>query len=387
MDKVRLGVVGTGGMGQGHLGYFKNLKEAELTAICDIDPDVLKRVSEKYPEAKAYTDYRDLLADGVCDGIIIATPHYFHPPIAIEGFRRGVHVLSEKPMAVYTKAAREAIDFHRTHAPNLVFTVMFMTRTHGLWRKAKEIMSSGQLGELRRISCLNTNWFRSQAYYNSGGWRATWGGEGGGVLLNQCPHNLDLITWLVGLPSRVTATVGIGKYHKIEVEDEVSAIFEFANGATGQFVTTTGEAPGSNHFEIAGDMGKMVITDGKIELILNTSSTQEFSDTTKDMWAGPPSNRVEVEIPPTLSFGHQDITQNFINAILHGEELIVKPEDGILGLMLGNALLMSGLKKRPVDIPFDDDEYKAMIEDLAAKSTYKKVVQAADGANIEDSFH
>jgi len=375
MDKVRLAVVGTGIMGQAHLGHMKEVQGAEVTAVCDTDPETLKKVSEEYPEAKAYDNHRRLIADGAADGVLIATPHYFHPPIAIDCFKKGIHVLSEKPIAVHTKGAKKAVRFHKKHAANLVYTVMFMSRTYPVWTKAKSILDSGRLGEIRRVSWIITNWFRTQAYYDSSGWRATWGGEGGGVLLNQCPHNLDLLTWFTGLPRRVTADIAIGKYHGIEVEDEVSALLEYENGATGQFVTTTGEAPGTNRLEIVGDLGRMVVENGKIDLLTTASSVQVFCDTSRELFAAPGFEREEVEIAPRFGTGHKEIVQNFVNAILRGEDLIVKAEEAIQGLALGNAMLMSGLKKRPVEIPFDDDEYACMIEKMAARSVSRKATR------------
>lgn len=371
-------------MGEHHCRTFPSIEGAELSAVCDVDPERLKMVSEKHG-VPGFADHREILEKDLCDAVVIATPHYHHPPIAIDAFRKGKHVMCEKPIGVYTQQAKEAIAEHAQH-PGLVFGVMFQLRAAGIYKKVKDLVESGELGPLVRVVWMNTDWYRTQAYYDSGGWRATWSGEGGGVLLNQCPHSLDLLQWLTGMPNRLRAFCSLGKMHTIEVEDDVTAYLEYGNGATGVFLTTTGEAPGTGRQEIAGTQGKVVLENGKITFVRNRVPCDEFIRTSPEGFSSPEAWTVEV--PPARGEGrHEEITQNFVNAILKGEKLVAPGEEAIHSLALGNAMILSGLKDKWVDIPFDDAEYKALIDDLCEKSTFKKQVNKLDDVDMEASFH
>ena len=248
MEKVRFGIIGIGNMGTGHVESIAggHIENAVLTAVCDVKEDRLAFVTEKYgADIATFTDYKELLASGLVDAILIATPHYLHPVIAIEAFEAGLHVLSEKPIGVYTKKVMEMYEVAKAH-PDQVFGIMYNQRTNPRYQKMREMLQGGELGELQRVVWIITNWYRTQSYYNSSAWRATWEGEVGGVLLNQCPHNLDLWQWICGMPKRVCGFLSFGKYHNIEVEDDATIYAEYANGATGLFISTTGEAPGTN---------------------------------------------------------------------------------------------------------------------------------------------
>ena len=278
MKTVRLGILGMGNMGSGHLENILNSKcpEVEVTAVCDLNPARLEfalgRLAEHrkckpdidYADIATFADGDEMFASGLIDAVIIAIPHYGHPVYAIKAMQAGLHVMCEKPAGVYTLQVREMIAEADKH-PELKFGMMFNQRTNHIYRKVKEIMDSGELGALRRTSWIITNWYRPQAYYDSGAWRATWSGEGGGVLLNQCPHNLDLFQWICGMPKLVDAKLHFGKWHDIEVEDDVTVYFEYENGATGTFITTTGDAPGTNRLEIVCDGGTIVTDGGSIQ--------------------------------------------------------------------------------------------------------------------------
>lgn len=384
MDKVRMAVIGIGGMGEHHCRSFNDIQGIELAAVCDVDPDRLKAIRKEY-DVPAFTDYRDILKGDVCDAVLIATPHYFHPPIAIEAFRAGKHVLSEKPAGVYTLQVEEVVREH-TKFPELVYGIMFQMRAAGLNKKVKDLIDSGEIGRLTRILWINTDWFRTQAYYDSGGWRATWAGEGGGVLLNQAPHSIDLLQWLVGMPRRVRAFLKLGLSHAIEVDDDVTAYLEWENGATGVFLTSTCEAPGTGRQEIIGTRGKIVITRGKITLVHNRIPMDEFIRNNESRFE--PPEAWTMEIPPARGTGvHQEITQNFVNAILKKEPLIAPGEEGLHSLALANAMILSGLKDKWVEIPFDGGEYKALLDELCARSTFKKTVRAAAAEDMNASFH
>ena len=257
-DKLKFAVIGVGIMGSSHVRDFSKSENISLAAICDIDPQRAQNAAAAH-NIPWYTDYKKMIDTEKLDGVIISTPHYFHTPIAIYAMQHGVNALSEKPEAVHVKDAHKMNDAFaeaRKKYPNLVFAIMFQQRTHGVYKKLKEMIDGGELGKLVRTTWIITDWFRTRSYYDNGGWRATWRGEGGGVLLNQCPHNLDLYQWLVGLPNKVTGFAAIGKYHNIEVEDEVTAFFQHENGMVGHFVTTTAESPGTNRLEIIGENGQ-----------------------------------------------------------------------------------------------------------------------------------
>ena len=384
MKQVRMAIIGVGGMGEHHCRSLSEVEGVELVAVCDIDRERLKFVCEKHG-VPGYTDYRAILEGDVCDAVLIATPHYAHPPITIEAFHHGKHVLCEKPLGVYTEQAEEAIDEHSKH-PELVFGIMFQMRTAGIYRKLKDLIDSGEIGTLTRMIWIDTAWFRSQAYYDSGGWRATWSGEGGGVLLNQCPHTLDLLQWLMGMPMRLCAFCSLGKNHDIEVEDEVTAYMEWENGATGTFVTTTSEAPGTSRQEITGTRGKIVVENGEIRFYRNRIPSDEFIETSKDLFGTPEAWKIAV--PPAQGEGsHIELIQNFVNAVLKGEQLVSPGEEGIHSLSLANAMLMSGLQDAWVEFPLDGSAYKKLLNKLCKNSRYKKKVRKLKDADMEASFH
>ncbi|MFW5799097.1 MAG: Gfo/Idh/MocA family protein, partial [Planctomycetota bacterium] len=278
MDKVKIAVIGVGGIGGSHLACIDRAENAQLVAVCDIIKDRADETAAKW-DVDAYYTHEELLEKADVDAITIGTPHYDHTPIAIHGLDAGKHVLTEKPIAVHVNDARKMIEAAERN-PEQVFSAMFQLRVNPMWQRAKKLIDEGELGTITRITWTVTTWFRSQTYYDSGGWRATWSGEGGGVLLNQCPHNLDILQWLGGLPETVLAHVAIGKDHHIEVEDEVIAILTYPGGATGTFITNTSEAPGSNRLEIAGDRGILVVEDGTLNFRRTTVSVKEFLKTT-----------------------------------------------------------------------------------------------------------
>lgn len=368
---VRLGVIGCGGMGNSHIGYFDKVAGMTFTAVADIRPEAVKKQLDLHPGLAGFSSGAALMASGKVDAVLIATPHYAHPLLTRLAFRRGLHVLCEKPVAVTALEAERTNQAYARLRRKPVFAAMFNQRTSTTWKKVKQMIDDGWLGSITRINWIITNWFRTQAYYNSGGWRATWAGEGGGVLLNQCPHNLDLFQWFAGMPETVTAQVALGKYHRIEVEDEVAALMTFKNGATGAFFTSTGESPGTNRLEITGDRGR-IVTDGgsSIEFVRTEQSVAEFCRTSRESFASAPASRMIIEAPPGPAWGgqHQQITQNFINAIREGEPLIAPGTEGIRGLELGNAMLMSGLLQRTVRLPTPRAAFARMIAGLARKA-------------------
>ncbi|WP_139902400.1 Gfo/Idh/MocA family protein [Clostridium thermarum] len=375
MNKVRIGIIGIGNMGSKHAEYLikGEVNGAELTAVCDVSPKRLEWARENSGEGvKLFDNPMALMDSGEVDAVLIATPHYDHPPLAIEGFNHGLHVLIEKPAGVYTKQVREmnkvALKSDR------VFGIMFNQRTNPLYQKLKDLIDSGELGDIKRTVWIITNWYRSQSYYNSGGWRATWAGEGGGVLLNQDPHQLDLWQWICGMPKRVRAFCSFGKYHDIEVEDDVTAYVEYENGATGLFVTSTGEAPGTNRLEISGNNGKIVSEDDKLTFWRLRESERDFNKRYTGGFGEPECWKIDIPINGKSTW-HKGITQNFVDAILKGSKLLAPGIEGIKGLEISNAMHLSAWTDSWADIPVNEDLFYDLLQERIEKSSYKKNVE------------
>ncbi len=376
MNTVRVGVIGFGNMGSTHAKcIFDGLTDGlKLTAVCDSDEAQRQKASKAFKGVAVFEDYRQLLASGLTDAVIIATPHYSHCPIAVDAFSAGQHVLTEKPAGVYTKQIKEMNS--SAEKSGKVFAVMFNQRTNMLFKKAHDMVHSGELGELKRMVWIVTNWYRTQQYYDSGDWRATWSGEGGGVLLNQAPHNLDLWQWICGMPRRLRGFCSVGKYHNIEVEDDATIYAEYENGATGTFITSTGESPGTNRLEISGTLGKIVIENGKLTHWRLSKSERDFCFESKENFAVIP--REVTEYPQTeKETAHKGILQNFANAILKGEKLIAPGCEGLNEVELSNAAYLSSWKDKWVELPVNCDEYYAELKarsdsSLGAKNPSQK---------------
>ena len=356
MDRVRLGVLGVGNMGNAHINNIKDGKcpEIEITAVCDIDENKINAAKEKLPGTCAFfKNALEMFESKLIDAILIAVPHYFHPEFAIEAFNNGIHVLSEKPAGVYTKQVKEMNAAALQH-PELKFGMMFNQRTDHIYRKMREIVSSGELGEIKRTNWIITDWYRPQAYYDSGAWRATWSGEGGGVLLNQCPHNLDLWQWICGMPQRVKSHMHFGKWHNIEVEDDVTTYVEYPNGATGTFITTTADFPGTNRFEITLEKGKLLAEDGKLKMWKLKESEPEFSKRNTIPFGQPEMEFSEVETDGK-SEQHVGVLNAFAAAILRKTDMIADGSEGLNGLTISNAMHLSSWTGETVELPFDDE--------------------------------
>lgn len=379
MEQIRLGIIGMGNMGSGHLRSILNGDSPRITvtAFADTDPEKLRRASELCPAAAAFDSAEKLLDSGLIDAALIAVPHYDHPRLAIECFSRGIHVMTEKPAGVFTRQVREMNEAAK--ASNVKFGIMFNQRTNPIYARAREIVRSGQLGELKRLVWVVTNWYRTQAYYDSGSWRATWNGEGGGVLLNQAPHNLDLWQWIFGMPRRIRAFCTVGKYHKIGVEDDVTIYGEYENGATAVFISTTGEAPGSNRLEISGTKGKLVLEDGKLKWWRLKEDERVTCFNCKDGFVWPESDYEEfsAEEPD----GHPLILNNFADAILDGAELIAPGEEGLNSLSISNAAYISSWTDNWAEIPVNEDVFEKHLAELcSSEKAVKKRVQINETA-------
>lgn len=369
MEKIKLGIIGIGNMGSGHASNIKDGKcpEIELLAIADSNPERLDWAKQQsYAEDITYFDNAlEMLDSGMINACLVAVPHYDHTKYAIACMKRGIHVMVEKPAGVYTKQVREMNDEAEKH-PDVVFGMMFNQRTNCLYRKLRELVQSGDYGQIRRTNWIITDWYRPQAYYDSGNWRATWAGEGGGVLLNQCPHQLDLWQWICGMPVKVEAHLHFGKWHDIEVEDDVTAYVEYANGATGVFITTTGDAHGTNRFEIQMDRAKLVVENDKLIMTEYEMTEQEFSKTNTQPFATVGSTTREVETDGENP-QHIGVLNAWADAILHGGRLVADGKEGINGLTLSNAMHLSAFLGKTVEIPLDEElYYQELMKRIAA---------------------
>lgn len=387
--KVRIALIGAGAMGTPHLKDMDKYEKIDLCAVCDIDRENADKKAAQY-KTKAYYDYKTLFSQEKPDAIVIATPHYAHTTIAIDAFKLGIHVLTEKPVGVHAKDVQLSTDAYleaKKQFPGLLYSAMFQQRTYGFWKKIKELIESGELGKLVRTTWIITDWFRTQSYYDNGGWRATWSGEGGGVLTNQCPHQLDLFTWFVGLPSAVTGFASIGKYHHIEVEDEVTAYLEYENGMVGHFITSTGEAPGTNRLEIVGENGKIVFEDNKLVFYRNRVSMLKQLKDSKEGFNKPENWKIDIPYTHHGEAGHRLIIENFADAILEGKPLIANATEGLASVSLGNAIMYSSFNKSTkISMPIDQDGYAKLLNDLIKNSTFKKEVKKIGNVEMSGSF-
>ena len=392
MEKIRLGIIGCGNIGKVHTDNIVSGKcpEVELAAVCDLKKERLDEILEKAPGVSVFYDAEEMMDSGLIDSVLVAVPHYDHPKYAIMALKKGLHTLIEKPAGVYTKQVMEMNEVAKES--NAVFGIMMNQRTNCIYRKMREIVKSGELGEIKRTSLIITDWYRPQVYYDSGDWRATWSGEGGGVLLNQCPHNLDLWQWICGMPTKIHAKLHYGKWHDVEIEDDVSAYCEYANGATGTFVTTTGDTPGTNRFEITLEKGKLVAEDGVLKMWVNEMTEKEFSRTNDNPFARPGFEYSEVETDGENP-QHSGVLNQFADAILHGGELVARGEEGINGLTISNAMHLSSWLDKEIDLTaFDSElfyeELKKRIATSRRKTTVKEVGTVDMNASfVKDHYH
>ena len=383
MDEVRVGIVGVGGMGGSHAKMLIDgaIKRGKLVAVCDLKAEAMTHFPD---DVERFSDSDALIKSGKVDAIIVATPHYAHTTVGKAVLESGLHLLVEKPISVHKADCERLIASHTDEKQ--VFAAMFNQRTDPHYKAVKKLITSGELGEIKRVNWIITDWFRSQSYYDGGGWRATWSGEGGGVLLNQCPHQLDLLQWLCGRPSSVRAFCRIAKHHHIEVEDDVTAYLEWPNGAVGVFITTTGEAPGTNRLEVVGDRGKVVVEGGSVTFTRTEVPVSEFCATTKKPFDKP--SVWNVDIPVSGNGGqHREVLQNFIDAILDGKELIAPAEEGLNSVEIGNAMLLSSLTGQTLEMPLDGAVYEARLKTLIETSTFKKkTVERTGQVDMSASF-
>ena len=379
MNEVKIGIVGIGNMGSAHAAaiFDGKINGLRLAAVCDIRKERLDWAKERLPGLKGYyADYGEMLSAGGLDAVLIAVPHPLHPPFAIRALRAGLHVLTEKPAGIDTASVRQMNA--EAEKSGMVFGIMYNQRTNPLFAALREGIQAGKLGELKHMVWIITNWYRSQAYYDSGSWRGTWKGEGGGVLLNQCPHNLDLWQWICGMPVRLRAECRIGRYHDIDVEDDVSILAEYANGVQAVFLTSTGEYPGTNRLEISGSLGKAVVENGTLTWTLLKEDERKVRVETK---VGFPHMETEKEVlvQEGPESGHCGILQNFTDAVRSGTPLLAPGIEGIRGLSLSNAAYLSADRGGAwVDLPVDEEAFAAFLARRQAEETDREKILSGE---------
>lgn len=381
---LRVGLVGLGAIGGGiHAKYLHASQRVRLAGVCDAITDKADAFAAEYGTV-AYSDYKEMLNRAELDAVIIAVPHFDHSAVAIEAFGLGIHVLCEKPIAVHLNDANRMLDAYESakqRYPDLLFGMMFQERTYASYRKVKEMIASGELGRLTRATWIHTAWFRSQAYYDSGDWRATWAGEGGGILTNQCPHTLDMYQWLFGLPKLISGHARIGKYHDIEVEDEATAFFEHENGMIGHLIVTTAEIPGTNRLEIVGEYGKLVLEEGELVFYKNPVSMLKHSRETDQRFNTLKPERIVVPLEQNPENPHEYVADRFFDRLLDGTgELVAEGWEGPRSLVLANGIMLSSFNGQALEVPFDADAFESKLKELAAGSKYvKKQAKALAG--------
>ena len=362
-----MGVAGLGNMGASHARAILEGKipGLVLAAVSDISADR----AGAFPGIPFFATPDELISSSRVDAVLIATPHYSHTSIGIAALKAGRHVLVEKPISVHKADAERLIAAHTGR--NQVFAAMFNQRTDPRYIAIRRMVRDGTLGTIRRINWTVTDWFRTHAYYASGGWRATWQGEGGGVLLNQCPHNLDLISWMFGQPRRVRAFCAFGRYHPIEVEDDVTAFLEYDSGTTMVFIASTGEAPGTNRLEIAAENGKVVMEGDRLVFTRNEVPMSEFCRTSTGGFDRPKTAE-ETILCEGVGGQHVEIMRNFAEVILNGAPLIAPAGEGIHSVELANAMLLSSFEKRTVELPLDAALYEKALQRKIAESPHSR---------------
>jgi len=385
MNQVRLGIIGMGNIGRHHAAYLLEgkIRRCQLVAVCSTSPHKLEPY--KAQGLKILGGGDELIRSREVDAVLIATPHYQHTSLGIAALEAGLHLMVEKPISAHKADGERLIAVARKH-PEVKFSGMFQLRIEPRYQKIEKLIRNGELGQIVRMSWLITDWFRTEAYYASGGWRATWRGEGGGVLLNQCLHNLDVLAWLLGMPARVRGFCQLGRYHNIEVEDNVTAYLEYPNGATGIFVTSTGETPGTNRFEIAGTRGKIVLENNRLMFTRNEVDMLEWSRGAEVGFSKPEVWNVEIPIDnaPTP---HATLMQNFVDAILEGTPLLVPGEEGLHSVELANVMLYSSLLGQTVELPMDSAAFEKKLQELIAQSKFEKRVVEIKDDDFTKSFN
>jgi len=378
---IRFGIVGLGNIGKVHVANLAagKVRGGCLTSICSRRPPSIEIPND----VRIFDDVDAMLDSGEVDAVIVATPHFSHRALGEKVLRRGLHLMMEKPLAATKHDAERLLQVPRQDGQQ--FGVMLNLRVHPQMQRIKGLLDGGQLGELQRAQWTITNWFRSEAYYASSEWRATWKGEGGGVLINQALHNLDLLQWFFGMPMSLQAFCRFGNDHDIEVEDQVTSFLEFPNGASGVFSTSTGEAPGVNRLEIAGTKGLILLEADTLTVQRNAVDSNEFSRTSKNAF-GTPDTTQEVFPAGEDNLSHSGVLSNFADAAQGKAGLLTDAREGLMSVELANAMVYSAWTERPVILPLDSAAYESALKEKIATSTPRDRIIREATIDMEESY-
>jgi predicted dehydrogenase len=379
-DSIRLGVIGLGNIGKQHVAQIGSggIERCSITALASRQPSELAQEIG----ARHFTDYRKLVDSGLCDAVLVATPTHSHREVGAYVLQAGLHLLMEKPLGLSVAEGEQLLSCRQQEQ---VFALMLNQRTDPTFLKMKTVIDAGHLGELRRVQWTMTNWFRPEVYFQVSDWRATWRGEGGGLLVNQCIHNLDILQWLVGMPNRVTGFCGFGKYHEIEVEDEATAYLEYDNGVTGVFIGSTGESPGVNQLDIVGDGGMLSFDGDHLVLQENSPATSQFNRESLDMFGQPETSRDNIISWDSVN-QHAILLENFVAAILDGAELIAPAATGLNSLALANGILWSAWTGESIALPLDSAGYQQALQQKIAGSQLRTPADIEVKVDMGESY-
>lgn len=376
---VRLGVIGLGNIAQQHIENVMSgaAGRCQLTAICSRTPS---EFAEKYG-VQHFAKPMELIQSGLCDAVLVATPTFNHCEIGLQVLEAGLHLMMEKPLGL--SIAEGELLVEKQHSQ--IFALMLNQRTDPLFKAMHDCIAGKTLGAITRTQWTMTNWFRPEIYFQASDWRATWKGEGGGLLLNQCIHNLDIFQWLCGMPASLRGFCQFGRYHDIEVEDEATAYLQYENGATGVFIGSTGETPGVNQLDVVGDKGTLTYDGERLSLALNTPSTSEYSRSTREMFGMP---AVEVtDITPNRQVNqHGLVLANFADAILDGAPLIAPAIEGINSLALANAMLLSTWESREITFPLQSKTYQSALDQRLSASSLREKTNTQANVDMRASY-
>ncbi|MBN1257493.1 MAG: Gfo/Idh/MocA family oxidoreductase [Planctomycetes bacterium] len=368
--KLRTAVIGVGSMGMRHSeSVRKRVPEMELVAVVDANLEQAEKVGKKF-KVPVFKNHQELIKSGLAEAVIIATPHPLHLKTCLDCIKAKMHVLCEKPLAETISSADKMVKAAKKYRVKL--GVMFQRRFEPAISKALEIVRSGKLGKIQRTIMISPE-YRTQAYYDSGSWRATWEGEGGGVMMNQAPHVIDIFVQLAGLPVSVNGNIKT-LMHNIEVEDFAEATLKYKDGGTGYFYTSTNELKPGQMIEIVGDKGKLIWRDSNLEFWRYEPAVPAFTKKTKEMW-GVPKKIQEVYNFKPVDQQHYHVIRNFARHLVLNERLECSGESGLASLELTNAIMLSSFKGKEVKLPISRREYDAELKRLREKSTFKKKVR------------
>ncbi len=357
---LRHAIVGVGATVLGMHRAALSLPAVQLVGVTDVNADAAARRAEELG-CPAYPDYRTLLAEARPDVVVVMTPHPYHAAITIAALEAGAHVLCEKPMAVHVGEADAMIAAAERTGRLLAVSLQFRHRPEVV--AAKRLLDEGRLGQIQRVEMVAC-WTRATRYYRQVPWRGTWHGEGGGVLMNQAPHNLDLVCHLVGPPSRVVAWTRT-RLQPIQAEDTAHAMLQWPDGALGSVHVSTAEANTGDRIEILGTGGRMILGLGSLEVEAYEPDLRQHVEETAELWSTPPARRLPVEVSPGEP-DHAFVYNDLHAAILDGTPLAADGRQARLSLELANAITLSSQRDMAVTLPVDRAAYAVLLAELRA---------------------